>query len=110
MQTTQNVKLDLPKSFQWADDPAFIYLQFSQARILMQFVMSDVIICFSLLYSLLSGSEKGKWGRNISLRHRCLIRNNRSLGLATWEGKLSVYLVNGRGRECPMNICVSVFV
>lgn len=27
MSTPQNLKLDLPKSVQWADDPAFIYLQ-----------------------------------------------------------------------------------
>lgn len=30
--------------------------------------------------------------------------------MATWEGKLSVYHVSGRGWECSMNLCVSVFV
>lgn len=30
--------------------------------------------------------------------------------MATWERKFSLYHVNGRGWECPMNICVSAFV
>lgn len=76
-----------------------------------------VTICdvrYYLFWSSYAPDWRGQERANRAERNLCVIiffiRSSRSLGMATWEGKLSVYHANRRGWQCFTSLCVYMCV